>query len=372
MLVPLAFVVLGTTPVGAAGGPRATTASHVAPHLSKYGVLSAVSCPSVDVCFAAGAAQGITSTGGAGVLKSTNEGASWTAETIPGGVGGYLGISCTSLPHCVAVGVNTAEVNLRAVIAETTDGGARWLARSVPAGVGKLLSVTCPTPSWCEAAGLHYVSSNAGLVTTGVVLSTTNGGATWHAQHVPAALSVVESVSCDAAGTCVTVGENDHGANPRAAGAVTHDGGAAWTLLATPSASSMLLSVSCDRSGACVAVGQAASTTVSYAVRSTSWGANWTRVAVPSDVSTLSRVSCDVAGVCAAGGYDQGSNALIERLSHGATSFAGVGMPANLADVNGIAWLTSSTSIAVGDVGNDPYHRVTLRSTDAGRTWRRG
>src|SRR5205807_9921015 len=94
--------------------------------------LDTVSCPSASVCYAAG---------GAGIMKSTNGGTSWSildpsfsAESL----------SCFTIDECVGVGGTK--------VAKTTDGST-WTLQTPPTNTEELSAVSCPNAIFCVAIG---------------------------------------------------------------------------------------------------------------------------------------------------------------------------------------------------------------------------
>lgn len=79
-------------------------------------------------------------------------------------------MSYPSATVCEAVGYSGSS----GVILGSTDGGATWTSQSVPPGVTSLNSVSCGSVDACEAVG--YYSDLLTFVTYGVVLGTTDGG----------------------------------------------------------------------------------------------------------------------------------------------------------------------------------------------------
>ena len=69
----------------------------------------------------------------------------------------------------------------------------------VPNGVAVLFGVSCASPSYCLAVGYGD--------TAGMVISTTDGGASWTILTVPS-VETYSGVSCVSALRCVAVGSN--------------------------------------------------------------------------------------------------------------------------------------------------------------------
>lgn len=118
-------------------------------------------------------------------------------------------ISCPDRRHCHAVGV-VGHVSRSGMIVGSTDGGATWSSEQLPAGIGTLTSISCTTARHCHAVSPFSDS----------ILATFNGGRTWTVQDRPDASP--RDVSCTSSERCHAVGSN---------GAIlaTTDGGETWT-----------------------------------------------------------------------------------------------------------------------------------------------
>ena len=75
--------------------------------------LSAISCPTTQVCRAVG--------GGGTILATGNGGTTWTVQTS-GTTGGLNAITCASPSTCFAVGVGTAIADIPGVTPGVGDG----------------------------------------------------------------------------------------------------------------------------------------------------------------------------------------------------------------------------------------------------------
>ena len=106
-----------------------------------------------------------------GVLVTTsNGGHTWKRRHIPAGFTDLVGVACPTALVCEAAGLGPT-----AVIG-TTDGGATWTAQPIP-GSMFMEGVSCPRPQRCEAVGQD---SNGDFAAFG----TANGGQTWTQQTI--------------------------------------------------------------------------------------------------------------------------------------------------------------------------------------------
>ncbi len=132
-----------------------------------------ISCPSAQVCEAAGLTTGTPGPGGTGgIIGTTDGGTSWNVQTIPGATPGLADVSCATTTACVAVGQDWALPTADGAVLATTDGGGTWVAGTLP-GTGGVTTMACPTASTCFALAGDQV------------MATTDGGTTWSRQSVP-------------------------------------------------------------------------------------------------------------------------------------------------------------------------------------------
>src|SRR6202034_232275 len=117
-------------------------------------------------------------------------GTNWTSQTI--GVaadGGQLdAVDCVAVTICQGVGDYDEHVDALRSSAE----GRRWTYAELPT-VTRLAQVSCPSLAVCEAVGYG----------AGLVLRTTDGGARWVLQPVPAAAAAYPmGVTCPSTAVC--------------------------------------------------------------------------------------------------------------------------------------------------------------------------
>jgi hypothetical protein len=166
-------------------------------------ILSAVSCPTNESCFAAGS---IVEGSGSTPLVVRWDGARWSRERTPSVPaaedGGLYGISCPATTSCVAVG---SKLSGQVPLVEKLSGSS-W-RMSVPGSRGftaSLTSVSCPTETFCIAAG----STNAPRSPSrpyAVVLRATG----WMQAALPqlsGGLGQFNSISCRDSAHCFAVG----------------------------------------------------------------------------------------------------------------------------------------------------------------------
>jgi len=266
--------------------------------------VTALSCPTVRVCWAAG--QGPQNQ--PELATSADGGRTWTLATPAdwaSDTGSWWpnGIDCVSVSTCWLAGQNESIVT--PVVAETTDGGATWATFSnLPPGnpdvwgdTYQLNSISCISAQTCvSVGGLNGGSGPA------AVISTTNGGASWSFSTDPKLAksqdlfsvsclpgrSTISQVICQAAGTAL------EGAGP--VEMTSRNGGVSWSRLQTFDNTGWLNSISCANPAHCWAAG--AGTTVAL-VGTSNRGASWSTV-TSDTTNEVGSVSCATVDFCAA------------------------------------------------------------------------
>ena len=168
-----------------------------------------ISCPASNTCYVSGTVGSDPE-----VYVTTNGGSTWTPESISSSTfTGFFSLECPSATTCYGTGVYIAsgspdEFYPAGVV--TTNGGTAWTpfwtSSTLPAGYGGtdsetfLTGVACSTPSTC------YVTGGSGIVE-----GTTDSGAGWTQQTLPAGVSEVSSISCPMAGLCLATGIGSNG-----------------------------------------------------------------------------------------------------------------------------------------------------------------
>lgn len=186
-------------------------------HVAKIPVwvsgITSLGCSSTSFCVAAGDV----------VLVSYDAGGTWQARSVKDGiVGSVSSLSCASSVACFGVGANpigTQNPSAAGLLISTTDQGASFQNLSLPAGTSRVSAISC-VPGVCYAAGLGARGA------PGVFLETSNDGASWSLKPLPSALSAVTALSCKTSTACVLVGDDASGP----ATASTSDSGATWTI----------------------------------------------------------------------------------------------------------------------------------------------
>lgn len=280
----------------------------------------------------------------------------WQIATTPQDV--TSAVSCPSPVDCFAVGYSTTGAGR---ILATTDGGATWTNQAVPAGVIDLIGIACPSTIDCYATGRT-------TGTTGVVVKTTDGGTTWTSQAVPS-MSYIPGITCPSTGECFAAGQSSPDSSGGVIGAIaaTTDG-TTWQSQTIPSGAGSMNAVTCPSTTDCYSVGEGS--VGGYIFATVDGGATWNRQGVPLPVGVLSGVSCPSTSTCVAVGYNTydfaGTGAAVSTTDGGAT-WATQTVPPVVYSLTSVSCPTLTDCRAVGY--NDPGTGTIIGSTDGGATW---
>jgi hypothetical protein len=293
-------------------------------------------------CVAAGAGAAASAAPAVGQWTPLQAPVPGTARTDP--AVSVRQLTCADAEDCVGVGSFAKQTTGRNGLIEQLAAGT-WTATQAPLPVGApadaqvvLSSVACPTAAWCGVAG--YFDTLTARHPLALVM---NGGR-WVRRAVPAvagagpnSLTTLSSISCAAAGQCVTVGRYTDSAG-HYQGLIGRLSGGVWHTSKAP---------------------------------------------LPADagsdpVGTLEWVSCVAASKCtAAGAYvnKKGARLLTLDVLSGSTWTAGKAPLPRDADANPLAYLGYVTCLSAGNctaVGNystslGATHGLILRQLDG--TW---
>ena len=320
---------------------------------SGEGALFSISCPSATTCFAAG---------NSGAIGTTDSGATWTAETLPSGVTFLSRISCPSVLVCFGV------LNGQEVFVTTSNGGASWTnLNSLPTGPNGFQSsgLSCPSTSDCYVTGQTSISQTD-------VLSSTDGGSTWHTYADTAFFG--GAISCPSTTTCYVVGSDSV--------ETTANSGSSWTVVSAPTGAHYLSDISCPSTTACQAVGQGNQSghiTLAGLVGTTNSGSSWTSESPPPGEGEIGALTCPSQGVCYANStinqftpsdcYNGecliGSPHLVTSLlasTDDGVSWTSVNVPGGSADVGALACI-SATQCLLGGAGS------IVETSNSGGNW---
>ena len=247
--------------------------------------------------------------------------------------------------------MGTAATSLPA-IAVTSNAGATWSPELVPASVLSLSGIACTSLRNCVVVGQ---SGTAGAG-TGSALFTRDGGLAWSASTVPTEVTGISAVTC-VSSTCFAVAST-------AGGPVVLDstsGGLAWAEVgALPTSWISAGAISCADSHHCwVTAQQPIDATHGNGVvaATTDGGTTWTPVTLPAGLGALYAISCGGGGGfrCVAVGSSStvltqiGSGAAtVVRWSSAANRWSVLTTPAVAAAWVGISCVAADTCALVG------------------------
>jgi photosystem II stability/assembly factor-like uncharacterized protein len=235
------------------------------------------------------------------MASSTDGGLRWKAMTVPSAAFLLSAVSCASAATCFVTGTGPPNDGVaNGLVLATTDGGATWAVDDLPSGSAPT-GISCPTANDCLV-----------VEGSGQIFATTDGGENWGPQSAPSGVNALQAVSCVNSTDCYAAGE---GQAQTLFGAIlsTTDGGADWSLDTTPSGTDFLDGLSCSGPTTCVAVANG-----TYPVMSTTDGSTWTASPLPPPttydpysqpevwgglgVSCLNDAACVVVGADMTGG----------------------------------------------------------------------
>jgi hypothetical protein len=259
--------------------------------------------------------------------RTSDGGVTWRSlAALPGGrtlAGQNAGApSCPTAEMCAGVAGGMT-------LAVTTDGGARWRLESLPAPRGKdasISEVACATAMRCVVQA------------AGTFLSTADGGETWtEAAHVPEGAPGLWYLRCDPDGRCIGLAPTGTSTNGGIVSMTSADNGRTWVVSGSHHApASELFMVSCGDALHCMFLSNHGPT-----MTTSDGGVTWqdtaavstSREAIPLFVSCAAAGDCFVAvsdysasapGPFGGGGY---VDARIEATRDGGATWTTIALP---------------------------------------------
>jgi hypothetical protein len=244
-----------------------------------------------------------------------------------------------------------------------------WSERVTPAGVNvALIGVSCGNEKHCVAIG----ASQGSLTQSGVIIESSDGGATW--SHLKTQQGITfTGVSCFDALHCMVVGTEVE--DQYSLVEVTSDGGVEWTLHALSSGISWLGSLVCLSQTHCLAGG--ANGLTPLLARTSDDAKTWNLVSLPTSVSSINALVCPTASYCLAGGSGPGPEASSPSVVL-ASKDQGVSwsLLASIAQPSGMGQISClNATRCVGDIFSGATTSAGLGSAlwtnDGGKSWRK-
>ena len=349
---------------------------------SGYAALSAVACPAIGACVAAGTYG--RSSGDAGfVLEQAGTG--WRATVLPGPSGTDLNfqfVACWKTGGCAALGIIVLRHDelyvTQPVIATDSKSGWRKQLLALPGNpdfsTQSLGGLACPGPSTCVGVGNYsYSDRKGGQITKPLLVLDTNG--TWATRQAPipikgaASQAELNGVTCANASSCTAVGSYSRNAGGYLSSFMVTGAGKTWAAgsVLPPSGStiraSVIQAVACPTATSCVAAG----TYVGGNGNTQPWitvesAGRWAGRLLPfprsigaaQDVG-LSSVSCPAPGSCVALGTNARRGVLVDVFTGGRWKAKHVlSLPANAAwspgSGYGPQWMGDVPAVTATDV----------------------
>jgi hypothetical protein len=377
---------------GSPGGWTATEAPRLA--ASATGQLLAVACSAAANCTAAGAS-------GSSAMLAARDGRGWTAVPVPLPASSpsrsrLTAVTCPSGNICVAAGDYVSGGAQQGLL--LSGHGGSWTATRAPLPAGAAASpnasvraVACADDSSCVAVGQYTAA------TSGYPLLITGHGSSWTGRRAPLPADAAArpdaglvAVACPAAGACTAVGSYVDNLGNRQGMLVTGHG-SSWTATRAPLPASAtvpgaeLSAVACPQTTPCVAAGSYSGDSLGLLVsgEATSWTA--TRAPLPAGAganpkASFRAIAC-YAGSCAAvGSYTDAAGSsqgmLVTRRGSELTA-AAAPLPASAAarqgrpgaQLDSVACPSASACVAVGEYTDTAGDAQTLLLAGLGASW---
>jgi photosystem II stability/assembly factor-like uncharacterized protein len=294
----------------------------------------AVACPTTRTCYAGGA----DFSDHAIVLSTTDAGAHWNFASLsafqPYPV---RSISCTDATTCLAVGDTPG--NSPFVFA-TTDG-AQWDRQSIDAiGSEQRAQVSCASATQCA------------IVEGGTAFATTDGGASWPHQPIPSALEAPRAMACPSPTHCLAL-SND--ATGLAQIIVSDDGGTTWSPQTLAPDAGAPMDVACPALGACLATTRTQADggpPVTRVWLSTDGGITWKAGHLQHPRGELGRLACANTKTCLVVGSDSHYQPKAEATTDGGRTWHETTTPAGIVGIEGAACSAPDACVLIGAFTN--------------------
>ena len=244
-----------------------------------------------------------------GAMDVTADGTVWRSVPIAQTDASNLSLACTLTDTCYRIDEATSRTTFTTQLLRSSDGGTTWTAVSLPPGIEPVKVAGCQTATTCELFGVKGATLVDGLegtidtsAATTVLLTTTDGGATWSTDSVAiTGGSFPELASCTSTTACVAVVQ-DLTPLTEFDEIVATTTGTTWSTASLPTytqfeETSVLATaflggaLDCTTSGFCM-LGSLPGTSGSLLDVSSNGGMTWQTVAAPVQYSALESVQC--------------------------------------------------------------------------------
>lgn len=352
--------------------------------------LAAASCVSTGRCFADD--WNFSEFTMTGAMEASSDATTWSVVAIPPTDAANLSLDCTVDDTCWRIDVTASATTFSTELLHSFDDGTTWTEVSVPPGIEPVKLAGCQSATTCELIGIEGAALYQGLEgtldtsdATAVLLTTTDGGATWTSDPIPIIGGALpEFATCTSASACVTVVQ-DETALDTVNEIVATTNGATWTTTTLPDRFEQTSvfaaawgtpgALDCTFSGFCI-LGSLWGSSGSSLDVSSDGGHTWKTVATPSPYATTEGVQCFGTDSCDVEYWVQAPTNVIAfaQTTDGGTNWVHrATLVKNVYDSAGAdlscTALLECTSV-VGGIGISPTAPVTVEETsNGGATW---
>ena len=253
----------------------------------------ALSCPSVSMCVTVGAS---------GLLVTTDSGSTWTPNSA---FGSYSGVDCPSSMVCFATAsTGSSDADGGGMVVSTTDGGATWRERTYTPWYGGLGAISCPSTNTCYAGDNNTISDGN---LPGFVIATTDSGRIWSTEALPPSIGALTDIACPSTTDCYAL-EDD--VDPTAVLGqadffATNDGGATWKSHTLSLGYNQPDSMACPSRLTCYVISTVIGTNEvgqSEILTTLDGGERWQVYKIGPPVENLGPIACPSTNICYAVG----------------------------------------------------------------------
>ena len=317
------------------------------------------------------------------IEHTTDDGATWSAQTVPSPSDGMYAVACPTTTTCYAGGADFSD---HAIVLRTVDSGAHWgfasLSTFQPYPVR---SISCVAETTCWAVGANpgnspFVFATAdgaqwdrqaidpiasaqhpkvacasatqcAIVEGGTAFATSDGGASWPHQVIPSALDAPRAMACPSPTHCLALTSDATGL---AQVIVSDDGGTTWVPHPLAPDAGSPMDIACPALDTCVVTTRSQldgdpATTVWL---SSDGGLTWTTGHLEHARSVLGLLACANAKTCLGVGYDGRSRPRAEVTTNGGRDWHEVATPTGVDGISAASCSAPDACVLIGEAPN--------------------